>query len=128
MFKDDLEVATSLVSNLKSSQENWTTKLEINKKELKKVEGDVMMTVAFLNYSGPFNSNYRKLIDASIRKFAEASTLAHSPDWDFVKHLGTEKDVLDWTFAGLPSDQFSKENGIIVMKSKKWSLMIDPQS
>lgn len=28
---------------------------------------------------------------------------------------------------GLPSDNFSRENGIITYKTKRWPLMIDPQ-
>ena len=94
--------------------------------ELKKIEGDVMMTVAFLNYSGPFPSNYRKELEISIRAAAVESKLPHSLTWDFVTYLGNDKHILDWTFKGLPSDEFSKQNGVIVMKTPRWPLMIDP--
>jgi dynein heavy chain len=32
-----------------------------------------------------------------------------------------------WNIAGLPSDSLSEDNGIIVSKARRWSLMIDPQ-
>jgi dynein heavy chain len=32
-----------------------------------------------------------------------------------------------WNIAGLPVDSFSVDNGIIVSKSRRWPLMIDPQ-
>jgi dynein heavy chain len=32
-----------------------------------------------------------------------------------------------WTIAGLPTDQVSIENGIIISKSRRWPLLVDPQ-
>ena len=32
-----------------------------------------------------------------------------------------------WNIQGLPIDTFSVENGIIVTKTRRWPLMIDPQ-
>jgi dynein heavy chain len=32
-----------------------------------------------------------------------------------------------WNIAGLPSDSLSEDNGIIISKARRWSLMIDPQ-
>ena len=36
-------------------------------------------------------------------------------------------DSLVWSFQGLPDDPFSKDNGVLVTKGKRWPLMIDPQ-
>lgn len=33
-----------------------------------------------------------------------------------------------WTAASLPNDNLSIENAIIMFKSRRWPLMIDPQS
>jgi dynein heavy chain len=33
-----------------------------------------------------------------------------------------------WTAASLPNDNLSIENGIIMFKSRRWPLMIDPQN
>jgi dynein heavy chain len=35
--------------------------------------------------------------------------------------------VRAWTIAGLPTDTVSVENAIIISKSRRWPLMIDPQ-
>lgn len=47
----------------------------------------------------------------------------------------TMKDILEdpvqtktWTANGLPNDNLSIENAIIMFKSRRWPLMIDPQS
>ena len=41
--------------------------------------------------------------------------------------LGDPVAVRAWTMAGLPGDSFSVENGIIIHKSQRWTLSIDPQ-
>jgi dynein heavy chain len=35
--------------------------------------------------------------------------------------------IRDWNIAGLPTDNFSTENAIIVKNARRWPLMIDPQ-
>lgn len=44
------------------------------------------------------------------------------------KVLGEEVTIRMWGIAGLPSDKLSVENGIIMFKSRRWPLMIDPQT
>jgi len=41
--------------------------------------------------------------------------------------LGDAVKVRAWQIAGLPVDNFSIDNGIIVSNSRRWPLMIDPQ-
>ena len=38
-----------------------------------------------------------------------------------------ERQVRDWRLWGLPADDVSVDNGILVSTSKRWPLMIDPQ-
>lgn len=44
------------------------------------------------------------------------------------KILGDDVTIRLWGVAGLPSDKLSVENGIIMFKSRRWPLMIDPQT
>lgn len=41
--------------------------------------------------------------------------------------LGNPMQIRSWSLSGLPTDNFSVENGIIVTNARRWSLMIDPQ-
>lgn len=36
--------------------------------------------------------------------------------------------VREWNIAGLPTDDVSIDNGILVTRGKRWPLMIDPQA
>ena len=44
-----------------------------------------------------------------------------------MKVLGNPVQLRQWNIDGLPSDTFSLENGIIIFKSRRWPLCIDPQ-
>jgi dynein heavy chain len=41
--------------------------------------------------------------------------------------LGDPVKIRAWNIAGLPVDNFSIDNGIVVYNSRRWPLMIDPQ-
>jgi dynein heavy chain len=41
--------------------------------------------------------------------------------------LGEPVKIRSWIIAGLPNDAFSIDNGIIVMRARRWPLCIDPQ-
>ena len=47
--------------------------------------------------------------------------------YDLVNFLVDSTEVRDWQQAGLPGDDFSRENGCIVMCGSRYPLMIDPQ-
>ena len=42
--------------------------------------------------------------------------------------LGNDVTIRQWAVSGLPSDSLSVENGIIMFGSRRWPLMIDPQT
>jgi dynein heavy chain len=42
--------------------------------------------------------------------------------------LGDPIKIRNWNMKGLPLDGFSIENAIILFNSRRWPLMIDPQS
>jgi dynein heavy chain len=50
-----------------------------------------------------------------------------NPSYSFVMFLSKPTLVRDWNIQGPPSDSFSTENGVIVTKSSRWPLMVDPQ-
>jgi len=41
--------------------------------------------------------------------------------------LATPVEVREWNIWGLPSDDVSVDNGILVTRGQRWPLMIDPQ-
>jgi len=41
---------------------------------------------------------------------------------------GVPVKIQSWNIAGLPKDDTSTENGVIIDKTRRWPLMIDPQN
>ena len=42
--------------------------------------------------------------------------------------IGNDLKIREWSLNGLPSDNLSVENGIIMFGTRRWPLMIDPQT
>ena len=80
------------------------------------------MSIKFCTISG------RKIITPAVVFLqVKALNLPASEEFDFASFLADPKDVRDWTIAGLPADSFSVENGVMVTRSSRWPLMVDPQ-
>lgn len=56
-----------------------------------------------------------------------AKKIPCSPTFSLNATLGDPVKIRAWQIAGLPIDNFSIDNGIIVSNSRRWPLMIDPQ-
>jgi dynein heavy chain len=120
--------ADDLVKGLEGSGERWEETRKSLSNLLFTIEGDNMLTIAFLNYFSPFPSEYRQKLQAVLMKEIVKSKVPYNPKWNFIENLGDDAQILDWNFKGLPSDQFSVENGVIVMNTVRWPIMIDPQN
>jgi dynein heavy chain len=77
-------------------------------------------------YAGAFTSQFRTELEATWRDKIKKLKI------DSFDHI-TMKNLLEdpvktkiWTAASLPNDNLSIENAIIMFKSRRWPLMIDP--
>jgi len=50
-----------------------------------------------------------------------------SKQFSLIHTLGEPLLIREWNIFGLPADNFSVENGIIIFSATRWPLMIDPQ-
>ena len=96
--------------------------------EIRRMAGDVALACAFVCYAGPFNADFRTLLlkeyfyaDCIAKKIPVTAELSVT---DFMVDEGT---IGDWAREGLPRDELSVQNGIMVTRSSKWPLLIDPQ-
>ena len=79
-----------------------------------------------LAYSGPFVSAYRlELLEIWRNKLIQLS-IPHSEGVTMSQFMGEPVKIQAWNIAGLPKDDTSIENGIIIDKSRRYTLMIDP--
>ena len=144
----------SLLHSLSTEQEIWEKhgeEFEIRKSRL---AGDIALVCAFMSYCGPLNLDFREELmrnrltqDLLLRNIpiTEQSTERKSllpnlisspyPSYSLVPSLisssilssssrGTEAM---WGAEGLSPDQLSLQNGLLVIQSSRFPLLIDPQ-
>ena len=67
-------------------------------------------------------------LEAELRKGATEQNVAVLDDISMKQILEDPIKTKMWTAASLPNDNLSIENGIIMFGSRRWPLMIDPQT
>ena len=123
-----MQQATDLIGGLAGERKRWTedsAKFDATKTAL---VGDVAVGCAFVSYCGPFNQEFRdyiveKKLTADLRK----KDVPCSPSLDVISLLVDVSETSDWALAGLPGDPLSIQNGIVVTRSSRYPLLIDPQ-
>jgi len=90
--------------------------------------GDCLIAAGMISYSGPFTAVYREQLETGWRNAVKKLGVKVTAGVTMRKVLGNDVTIRGWAFAGLPSDNLSIENGIIMFGSRRWPLMIDPQT
>jgi dynein heavy chain len=123
-----LDRAGKLVTGLAGERSRWELSLQGYRESMGFLIGDCVMAAGFLSYLGPFTSIYRSDLVSKIwwPKIREQNVPC-SPNFKMTHFLARPTDVRFWNIQGLPSDDFSTENGVIVTRGRRWPLMIDPQ-
>jgi len=81
-----------------------------------------------VSYSGAFTMDFRHELELVWNENVERLKIVHTPHIKMSHVLGDDVTIRIWNVAGLPNDDLSVENGIIMFKSRRWPLMIDPQT
>lgn len=89
--------------------------------------GDVFLASACIAYYGAFTGAYRSELVAGWIAECKARGIPVSEAASLRSTLGNPVEVREWNIWGLPTDDVSVDNGILVTRGKRWPLMIDPQ-
>lgn len=123
-----LERAGKLIKGLESENDRWSLTVKTLTHRYSLLIGDCLLAAGMVSYAGPFISQYRSMLEEQWNKEISAKKISHTEDVSMRNVLGDDVLIRIWNVAGLPNDNLSIENGIIMFKSRRWSLMIDPQN
>ncbi|RKO94376.1 dynein heavy chain and region D6 of dynein motor-domain-containing protein [Blyttiomyces helicus] len=126
--KRKMNAATALISGLRGEKDRWTTQSKEFAERIGRLVGDVILATAFLSYSGPFNQSFRTQLLVDWKRELGKRKIPHTEDLDIIGLLVDNTTVGEWNIQGLPTDELSTQNGIIVTKGTRYPLLIDPQN
>lgn len=119
--------AETLMSSLGDEQDRWKATAQSLGQTYINLTGDVLVSSGLVAYLGAFPAQFRtEQCDAWMQRCHELS-IPCSETFSLSRTLGDPVKIRAWNIAGLPTDSFSVDNGIIVQYSRRWPLMIDPQ-
>mmetsp|Transcript_18885 Transcript_18885/g.22437 ORF Transcript_18885/g.22437 Transcript_18885/m.22437 type:complete len:4042 (-) Transcript_18885:161-12286(-) len=126
-LSEKLDRADKLINGLAGEYVRWQASIGVFKQSIGDLVGDCQVASAFLSYAGPFDTAYRDVLVKDWLDRVKQKALPFSAKFSFVTLLADPVVVRQWNLQGLPADDFSTENGVIVTRGSRWPLMVDPQ-
>ncbi|KPI87221.1 putative dynein heavy chain [Leptomonas seymouri] len=122
-----LERAEQLMNGLGSEKTRWVKAVTQLTAEKEGHVGTMALAAGAVAYLGPFTSTYRgRLLRAWYDKCVELGLPVGQTEFQLSSIMDPVR-IRTWSQQGLPPDHFSVENGVVVSKSHRWCLCIDPQ-
>jgi len=122
-----IDRAEQLTKNLVDFYQRWKQELENLKNQETKLSGDVLLSAAYLSYCGPLNKEYRDQLTVLWMSKVRERSIPMTPEYEFCHFMVGDSVIRDWRMRGLPTDKFSEQNAVIIMKADRFPLVIDPQ-
>jgi len=122
-----LKRANQLISGLGGEKVRWGEAAVTLSKSYEDLTGDVLISSGVVAYLGPFDILYRGDVVTSWAKGLHESGITCSHDFKLQNVLGDPVEIRNWHISGLPKDDYSTDNGIVVKMTRRWPLAIDPQ-
>uniref|UniRef100_A0A8C5Z8W6 Dynein axonemal heavy chain 12 n=1 Tax=Marmota marmota marmota TaxID=9994 RepID=A0A8C5Z8W6_MARMA len=122
-----LERASKLIGGLGGEKTRWAQAADDLQITYENLTGDVLVSAGVIAYLGAFTSGFRQTCTEDWSMMCKEKKIPCSEEFSLSKTLGDPVKIRAWNIAGLPTDTFSIDNGVIVNNSRRWPLMIDPQ-
>lgn len=116
--------AEKLINSLGDEKGRWTDIAQRLGLLYNNIVGDVLLSSAVVAYLGAFTTDFRQECVAEWHSQCRTRDIPCSETFSMLATLGEPVKIRSWNIAGLPVDNFSIENGIIVHNSRRWPLCI----
>merc|ERR1719460_1420366 len=128
MTKRKMDQANKLINGLAGEKIRWTEDSNNFASRRKRLIGDTALVCGFVTFCGPFNSEFRdKLNYETFLQDTHGRGVPASERVNLVEFLVDQGTIGEWSLEGLPNDDLSIQNGIMVTRSSRFPLMVDPQ-
>ncbi|KAM4037486.1 dynein axonemal heavy chain 3-like [Anomaloglossus baeobatrachus] len=127
MTKLKLDRAEKLINGLGGEKQRWRGIAIQLEDTYQNIVGDMLLSAGIVAYLGPFTAEFRQDILKCWFNMCQDKKIPVSNGYAISSTLGDPVKIMEWQFHGLPKDNFSLENAIIVTSAQLWPLIIDPQ-
>ncbi|KAK5619233.1 hypothetical protein CRENBAI_020307 [Crenichthys baileyi] len=117
-----LERAEKLIGGLGGEKTRWSKAADDLQNTYDNLTGDVLISAGVIAYLGAFTSGFRQNCTEYWTSLCQSKKIPSSDDFSLCKTLGDPIKIRAWNIAGLPSDSFSIDNGVIVREELDPSL------
>ncbi|KAM3875467.1 cytoplasmic dynein 2 heavy chain 1 [Diretmus argenteus] len=120
--QETITAAQQLISQLDGEHTRWNAQMSEIKEELDTLPMRAMLAAAFITYLSAASEDRRRncqetwMTQSGLQKF------------DLRSFLCSESEQLIWKSEGLPSDDLSMENALVILQSVACPFLIDPSS
>ncbi|TGZ77375.1 dynein heavy chain [Ascodesmis nigricans] len=118
--------SVKLLDSLSSERTRWEDGSKSFETQIGTLVGDVLISAAFLAYSGLYDQQYRKAMSDDWLRQLQLSGIQFKPHNPITEYLSTADERLAWQENGLPVDDLCTENAIILNRFNRYPLIIDP--
>lgn len=119
--------ADQLLRGLGAEKQKWIVCTRMLAAKYTTVTGDVLLSAGYIALLGGFTQRFRAL---AIQRWTSTLTEAGfqcSKEFVFTELFGDSYQIRKWHLDGLPQDQMSVNNALVVEKSKRFCVFVDPQ-
>ncbi|KAK3531386.1 hypothetical protein QTP70_018186, partial [Hemibagrus guttatus] len=120
--QETISAAEKLIHQLDGEHTRWSTQVDEISEELKTLPKQVQLAAAFITYLSATPEDQRRV---TLHSWMEQAGLQK---FDLRHFLCSESEQLIWKSEGLPSDDLSMENALVILQSVACPFLIDPSS
>jgi dynein heavy chain len=124
-----MDAANALISALAGEEVRWTQQSKEFDDMIQRLTGDCALASAFVSYLGPFNKEFRELLlTRDFYGHCQTLKIPVTKDLKVASFLVEDSEVGEWNLQGLPTDELSVQNGIMVTRATRYPVLVDPQA
>ena len=124
---DRLASAEKLISGLGGEKDRWAQFVKDLTVQYENITGDILISSGVIAYLGSFTQTYRDSAVKAWSTLLQGKGITCAEKFSIIDTLGEPVIIREWNINKLPRDNLSISNAIMMEKSDRWPLMIDPQ-